>query len=271
VTDSSLESGARRRRRRWLVPSGAVIAFLGSMAGVGGGLFTGPLLSLFYGFALRRAVATGLILVFVNALVSTATEVLRDDGRVIWSVVAATAVGALLGAQGGFAISRRLDERRLRQVFVFVLSIAGARVFYDVLHGGRVADLGGGEAISGLHLGLAGLVGLAGGTLAPILGIGGGLLIVPGLYLLVPAIGFPEARACSMAVIVATAARSLYLHGRAGNVSWNLARFLAAGAAVGAVAGVVTVKQPGLALFGQLVLGSTLWLVALRFLRDLRR
>jgi uncharacterized membrane protein YfcA len=259
------------RKRRWLIPVGALIAFLGSMAGVGGGLFAGPFLAVYYRFPLRRAVATGLILVLVNAVVSTVTESTRDDGRVLWSVVAATAAGALVGAEGGFAISKRLDERRLRQVFVVVLSIAGARVFWDVLHGGRVAEVGPAGELDALDLVLAGLVGLGGGTLAPILGIGGGLLIVPGLYLLVGAIGFPEARACSMAVICVTAARSLYLHGRAGNVSWDLARFLAVGAAVGGVAGVRVVKQPGLALGGQIVLGATLWLVAGRFLRDLRR
>ena len=260
-----------RRKRRWLIPVGAAIAFLGSMAGVGGGLFAGPFLAVYYRFTLRRAVATGLILVFVNALTSTVTEVLRPDSRVLWTVVAATAAGSLIGAQGGFSISKRLDERRLRQFFVIVLAIAGARVFRDVLAGGRVADVTAGGEVLGLDLLLAGLAGLGGGILAPILGIGGGLLIVPALYLLVPAIGFPEARACSMAVIVVSSSRSLYLHGRAGNVSWNLARFLAVGAAIGAVGGVVTVKQPGLALFGQIVLGATLWLVAGRFVVELAR
>ncbi|MHC4893507.1 MAG: TSUP family transporter, partial [Planctomycetota bacterium] len=242
------------------------------------GLFAGPFLAVYYRFTLRRAVATGLILVFVNALTSTVTEVLRPDSRVLWTVVAATAAGSLIGAQGGFSISKRLDERRLRQFFVIVLAIAGARVFRDVLAGGRVADVAAGGEVLGLDLLLAGLAGLlaglaglGGGILAPILGIGGGLLIVPALYLLVPAIGFPEARACSMAVIVVSSSRSLYLHGRAGNVSWNLARFLAVGAAIGAVGGVVTVKQPGLALFGQIVLGATLWLVAGRFVVELAR
>ena len=68
-----------RRKRRWLLPVGALIAFAGSMAGVGGGLFTGPFLAGYYQILLRRAVATGLILVVVNAIVSTATEVLVGE------------------------------------------------------------------------------------------------------------------------------------------------------------------------------------------------
>jgi uncharacterized membrane protein YfcA len=257
--------------RAWLLPAGAAIAFLGSMAGVGGGLFTSPLLTLAYRFPLRRAIATSLVLVMVSALVATATEVLRPDSRVLWSVAVATGLASLVGAEFGFVLSNRLAERRLRQVFVWVLALAGARVFYDALLGGPLEGGSAAAQVRSLDLLIAALAGLGGGVISPLLGIGGGLLVVPALYLFVPAAGFQEARACSLAVMGFTAARSLWLHARVGRVSFAFARWLAPGAVVGAVCGVLTVKRPGFEFVGQLVLGTILWLVAARFVRDLRQ
>lgn len=79
------------------------------------------------------------------------------------------------------------------------------------------------------------------GFLAGLLGIGGGLVIVPALYLwLAPA--YPEhaihvAVATSLATIVFTAASSVYAHHRHGAVDWPMAGRLVPGLILGALAG----------------------------------
>lgn len=271
ASDAALRDPVGGPSRAWLTPAAAVIAALGSMAGIGGGLFTGPLLSIVYGFQLRRAVATALGVVLANALLSTATEIANPSGRILWPVSLAMALGALFGAQVGIGVARRLDERRLRQVFVVVLSIAGTKVLFDALASGAAQSDGAAGGIGALGLAIGTGIGFLGGAIAPVLGIGGGLVMVPAVYLLVPGAGFAEARACSLAVIVVTAARSLWLHGRDGRVSWSSVAWLAPGAALGGVVGARLVHLEGWDLGGQLILGAVLWTVTVRFALELRR
>jgi len=107
------------------------------------------------------------------------------------------------------------------------------------------------------------LTGIVSGFLAGLLGVGGGLIIVPALVYTLPHAGYgPEvlvqtAVGSSLAVIVLTAVSSIRAHHRAGYVDWQMVRALAPGICVGALAGA--------ALAGHLR-GETLRVVYLVFL-----
>jgi uncharacterized membrane protein YfcA len=84
-----------------------------------------------------------------------------------------------------------------------------------------------------------GLLGLCAGVLAGLLGVGGGLIIVPALIYLFLWQGLPAdqvvhlAVGTSLATIIATASASLRAHHRRGAVQWRLVRGLAPGLVVG--------------------------------------
>ncbi len=79
-------------------------------------------------------------------------------------------------------------------------------------------------------------VGLAGGVLAGLLGVGGGLIMVP---LLVLWLGRPqrEAQTISIAAVIPIVAVALLVYGGAGEADYELGAALAAGAVVGSFAG----------------------------------
>jgi uncharacterized membrane protein YfcA len=83
-------------------------------------------------------------------------------------------------------------------------------------------------------------VGAAAGTLAGLLGVGGGLLVVPALAFTFAARGVPDAVVMqtavgtSLATIVVTSLASVRAHHRAGAVAWDRVRHLAPPIAVGA-------------------------------------
>lgn len=87
------------------------------------------------------------------------------------------------------------------------------------------------------------LTGAAAGLLAGLFGVGGGLIMVPALAFLLPALGVPEpvvmqvAIATSLAVIGATSISSTRAHHGRRGVRWDLLRSLAPGLAVGALGG----------------------------------
>ncbi|MGI4777023.1 MAG: sulfite exporter TauE/SafE family protein [Janthinobacterium lividum] len=86
-------------------------------------------------------------------------------------------------------------------------------------------------------------LGLASGFLAGLLGIGGGMLMVPFITLIIGQRGIPAdlavkmAIATSMATIVFTSISSVHAHHRRGAVRWDIVRRLAPGIVIGSLAG----------------------------------
>lgn len=82
------------------------------------------------------------------------------------------------------------------------------------------------------------LIGLAAGFLAGLLGIGGGVLMVPAMVLL---LGFDQhvAQGTSLLVIIPAALSGSYTHHRNGRLFLRDAAILAAGGVIGAVIGSV--------------------------------
>ncbi len=102
------------------------------------------------------------------------------------------------------------------------------------------------------------LVGAFAGTIAGLLGVGGGLIIVPVLALLFQRWGFADgiimhlAIGTSLATIVLTAISSMWAHHKRGAVDWSVFRRLTPGIVVGALLGAVIadfIPTRGLRLF----------------------
>lgn len=89
------------------------------------------------------------------------------------------------------------------------------------------------------------VLGAFAGTLAGLLGVGGGLVIVPALVTLFHINGMPEsvvvhtAIGTSLATIVVTSVSSVYAHHRHGAVLWTVFRRLTPGIVIGALIGAV--------------------------------
>ena len=93
------------------------------------------------------------------------------------------------------------------------------------------------------------LVGAFAGILAGLLGVGGGIVLVPAFFYLFSAAGYGSddlmqiCLATSLATIVVTSARSVMAHNRKGAVDWQILKDWALGIMIGAVFGVLTVAQ----------------------------
>ncbi len=89
-------------------------------------------------------------------------------------------------------------------------------------------------------LALLAVTGAFAGIIAGMLGVGGGIILVPALYYLFSTMGFESAHlmqiclATSLATIVFTSLRSVLAHHRKGAVDWQILRTWAPGAALGA-------------------------------------
>lgn len=115
------------------------------------------------------------------------------------------------------------------------------------------------------------LLGIFGGFVAGLFGVGGGLTLVPFMFMLFSAQHFPPeqvmhlALGTSMATIVFTSVSSMRAHHRHGAVNWNIVRSLAPGLVLGTfggslVAGLVPTR-PMTAIFVVIVYYASLQMI----------
>lgn len=97
--------------------------------------------------------------------------------------------------------------------------------------------------------GLLMVVGAFAGVLAGLLGVGGGIVLVPAFYYVFVTLGFESTQlmqlcvATSLATIIVTSMRSLSSHNKKGAVEWPILWGWGPGIAVGAALGVLVVAQ----------------------------
>ncbi|WP_339107251.1 sulfite exporter TauE/SafE family protein [Thioclava sp. GXIMD4216] len=91
--------------------------------------------------------------------------------------------------------------------------------------------------------------GAVAGVLAGLLGVGGGIVLVPAFLYLFSALGYASddlmqiCVATSLATIIVTSCRSLLAHNKRGAVDWSILRSWAVFIAIGALAGVLVVHH----------------------------
>jgi hypothetical protein len=206
-----------------IVAVGVVAGFLAGLFGVGGGILIVPGLVLAAGMDQRLAHGTSLAAVLPISLTSLVTYAAHDN--VDWTAAVFLSIGAVVGAVIGTKLLHALPHRTLGMLFAAVLVVSAIRLFFSPEADGR------GTLTAAVALALVAL-GLATGILAGLLGVGGGIVMVPAMILLF-GIAPVVAKGTSAAVIIPTALMGTWRNRKNGNTD------LPAAAIVG-VAGIVT-------------------------------
>ena len=92
-------------------------------------------------------------------------------------------------------------------------------------------------------------IGAFAGVLAGLLGVGGGIILVPAFYYAFSTLGYESPQlmqmclATSLATIIVTSVRSVLAHNKKGAVDWDILKGWAVGIAVGAILGVMVASS----------------------------
>lgn len=155
---------------------GLVAGLLSGLFGVGGGTVIIPLLVLLLRFDQRRAAGTSLAAIVPTATVGVISYAL--SGSVAWIPALILAAGAVVGAQIGSRLMPRISQRALRWGFVVFLLVVLLSLFLVIPSRDAVFEL---TWISGVGL-VA--VGILTGVVAGLIGVGGGVIVVPALMVI---------------------------------------------------------------------------------------
>ncbi|MEY2784905.1 MAG: hypothetical protein RL277_1112 [Planctomycetota bacterium] len=243
---------------------GLVIGTWGSLCGIGGGIFAVPVFHYALRMPLPQAIANSLVLVAVMTTGGTLVELLRADCAIAWDVLGALVATSWLGTHVGMWIGRRLSVRALKRVFAVLIALVSLEMFLTEPLRASPQAL---EWSAGLLV-LVLLLGFAAGILAPLFGLGGGLIAVPGLLYGLPELGYVGARATSTAMSTFNAWQSLILQRKQGHLRLGEALPPALGAFVGSYVGVWLAHRPEIAVPAQRLIALTLLLISVRFFLD---
>jgi uncharacterized membrane protein YfcA len=175
---------------------GILAGFLSGLFGVGGGILIVPGLVILMSMGQRLAHGTSLAAVIAIAVSGVVTYALHD--RVDWPVGGLLIAGSTVGAVLGIRVLHHAPQRWLRLLFAGFLVASAFRLLFDTGVGGGRGPL----SIAGV-IGLV-AVGMVAGILAGLLGVGGGIVMIPAMVVLFD-ITNAVAKGTSLLVIIPTA------------------------------------------------------------------
>lgn len=178
------------------IGTGLLAGLLSGLFGVGGGTIIVPLLVLFLKFDQRLAAGTSLAAIVPTATVGVISYAVH--GSVAWVPAIILAVGAVIGAQIGTWLLPRISQTALRWAFVAFVAVVIVSLF--VVVPSRDAQL---ELTFWAGAALV-VVGVFTGVLAGLIGVGGGVIVVPVLMLVFGASDL-EAKGTSLLFMIPTA------------------------------------------------------------------
>ena len=222
----------------WLLmlAGGFAAGVFGSLLGLGGGILIVPLLTLVFNLPLRDAVGVSLACVVATSAIGAVAFLERGvaDLRLAMTLELFTAAGAIAGGLIAFA----LDEQLLAGLFALMLLYVAMTMVRRVFRpdpgeppGGEIAGPG---PPRNVPIGAAG--GVFGGVVSALLGIGGGVIMVPVIHL---GMGVPlrVAAATSTLMIAVTASASAIVYLVRGAIDPYVLGPTAVGVFVGALVG----------------------------------
>jgi uncharacterized membrane protein YfcA len=249
-----------RSRAVLVVVVGLAAGFLSGLFGVGGGILIVPGLVLVTKMDQRLAHGTSLAAVLPISITSMVTYWAHDN--IDWSVALFLVIGALGGALVGTRLLNVLPHRTLGLAFAALLIASAIRLFVPTDANGR------GDLTVVLAIVLV-VLGLATGVLAGLLGVGGGIVMVPAMIVLF-GIAPVVAKGTSLAVIIPTAIMGTWRNRKNHNADMHAAAILGFAGVVSAFFGALLSDRMSDDL-SNVLFATLLFFVAIRMLIQLER
>ena len=243
-----------------IIVVGVLAGFLAGLFGVGGGILIVPGLVLAAGMDQRLAHGTSLAAVLPISIASLITYAAQDN--VDWPAALWLSIGAVGGAVIGTKLLHVLPHRTLGLLFAGILIVSAVRLFFDT-------DAGGRSALTLADAVILVAIGVVTGILAGLLGVGGGIVMVPAMILLF-AIPPVIAKGTSAAVIIPTAVMGTWRNRAKGNTDLRAAVIIGVAGIVTAALGSIVADKMSDDL-SNILFATLLVIVAIRLLVQLRR
>lgn len=185
---------------------GAILAgIVGGFLGLGGGVILVPFLTTIFKMPIHHAVALSLAAIMANSIVSSNNYMKK--GMVDFRLVTTLCIFASLGAIAGSNVSAYIPGEYLKVIFSFAMAYTAFSIIRKK-QASREREPGDGEP----SMTPVAIIALFAGVFSALLGVGGGIIIIPAVYLLLNYdIGVARGSSAFTVGITATAGSIVYL------------------------------------------------------------
>lgn len=198
---------------------GAAAGMLAGLTGVGGGVFLVPLLVGALYLPQHEAHGTSFLIILPIAVVGTITYAAM--GHMEWGLILGLALGGVLGVLLGARLMMMLPEKRLQWLWgVFIIAIGFIMVISP--WGDPAGEAATAASFGWTSFGIAIPIGFVSGILAGMMGVGGGVVLIPGMVMIM-GVGQHVAQGVSLAVISFMSLLGVLAHYRLENVRLRVA------------------------------------------------
>lgn len=199
--------------------TGFITGILSGLFGIGGALILTPFLRIFLGQPDRIALGTTLPVIIPTALFGLLGR--KKEGLFRKDVFVPASLGILTGSILGSLLTGYIVIRYLMVATAFLIFVTGIKMAFriSVAPGFLSHDF----KVPAIYVDL--VIGFTAGLLSGLLGIGGGLVLVPGFIYLRKLTPF-EATTTSLGVILVATLPGSLIHTFLGHVDWKLALLL---------------------------------------------
>lgn len=212
----SSTSLSKTPRSQWLRIAGIGLGggMFSGLAGIGGGTFMVPLMVSLLSVSQVVAHGTSLAIVIFTALASLIGYSISVE--IDWLLVAFATVPSIATAPLGAKAADSMPELGLRRVFAGFLLIAALLLLALADPEQLLPIAGNGRVVAAV------LVGLVAGFVSGLLGVGGGIFVVPAAVFFL-SFTQRDAQAFALAMMIPTSIAGVIAHARLGNVVWRRA------------------------------------------------
>ena len=220
-----------------LLGLGVAEGVVGGLLGIGGGALVVPALVFLVKLDQHRAHGTSLLAALLLAASGAVTYSVQ--GNVKWIPALEIAAGGVCGAMLGARAAGAVKARALRRVFSLFIVVVGIRMILGAcgveVESHRASDL---ALTNGVFVGalVAVGVGVLTGFVSALLGVGGGMIMVPALVILL-CTRQQLAQGISLAAMLPTVFTGMLMHRGMGNVDFRVGGLVGTGAILGAFLG----------------------------------
>lgn len=210
-----------------VVVVGVLAGLLAGIFGVGGGILIVPGLMWVLSMEQRRAHGTSLAAVLPISIAGLVPYLVA--GNVQWVKAGALVAGSLIGAVYGVKVLATIDKRKLAFGFATLMVLSAARLVWAPAAGTT-------RSVEWWGVVILFFVGMFAGWIAGLLGVGGGIVIVPALMVI---FGVPPvlAKGTSLAVIVPTSIIGTWRNRKTRNLDGRVAAVVGAAGVASAILG----------------------------------
>ena len=213
---------------------GIIIGVVGTLAGIGGGIFIVPILFSIYHFSPQLAIGTSLFVVVFNAF--SGTIAYARYKRIYWRLGAIIIISGIPGIIIGTYVSDLFTGVAFKIIFACVLILAAIYLLLKRNKSAEDVKTCTPIRFSRVMMAMIVFIGFTTGFIASFLGIGGGIIHVPVLIYLLK-IPVHIATATSHFVLFGTVLLSVIPRALMGHINYTYGLFLGGGALIGAQIG----------------------------------